>query len=134
MSDTNKDGLINSDEAMDAVREEKIVNEALVNKEITDEEAATIETLDALEKEAQKIEMEESMGGSAEVADIKSDDITIDIPEEKKAQPEEQSQVSSTSTPHEVTAEASKEPTSEVSQEGSREVDELTSEFKKPLI
>lgn len=134
MADTNKDGLVNSDEATGVVGEEKIVNEALVNKEITDEEAGTVTSLDALEEEAKKIEMEESMGGdSVVVANVKLEDIQANIPEEK-AKSEEHPQIPSASVPTEVTAEINKEPASEISKEITKEADELNSEFKKPLI
>lgn len=133
MSDPNKNGQIDPDEAAGVVDEEETVNKALVDNEITDEEAAKVETLEALEKEAQKIEMEEEMGGPADVANINPDDIKIDIPEEE-VKTEEQTQVApSAPTPTEAVQEVSKEPSSEFLQEGSREIDELTSEFKKPL-
>jgi len=134
MSDTNKNGLIDPDEASGVVDEEETVNEALVENKINDEEVAKVETLDALEKEAQKIEMEESMGTPADVESIHAEDIKVEVPTEETAKPEEQSQTTSAPAPAEVTQEVSKEPTSEVSQEDNREIDELTSEFKKPII
>lgn len=133
MSDTNKNGQIDPDEAAGVVDEEETVNEALVEKKITDEEAGTVDTLDALEKEAQKIEMEEGMGASANVADIEASDIAAEAPTEKKAAPEEKPQAPSAPMPAEAVQEVIKEQVSEAKQENTREVDELTSEFKKPL-
>ncbi len=131
MSDTNKNSQIDPDEAAGVVDEEETVNEALVNKEISDEEAGGIDSLDALEKEAQKIEMEEGLGGSSDFTQIKKDDFMDQPIEEIKKEEDQSAPVQSAPTPPEVTAEIRQEPTSEISQEGIREVDELTSEFKK---
>jgi len=132
MSDTNKNSKIDPDEAAGIVDEEETVNEALVEKKITDEEAGTVDTLDALEKEAQKIEMEEGMGGPAGVADISVEEIKVETPREERTKPEKQSQTPSASTPAEVVQEVSKEQTSEVNKEIQPET-EISSEIKKSL-
>ncbi|MDD5732057.1 MAG: hypothetical protein PHU42_04160 [Patescibacteria group bacterium] len=130
MSDTNKNGQIDPDEAAGIVDEEEVVNEALIENKINDEEAAKVETLDALEKEAQKIEMEEGMGSPAVVADINAEDISVEAPAEEKPKPEEQPTTSNIPTPAEVVQEISKEPTQEVAKEISPD-SEASSEFKK---
>lgn len=133
MSDTNKNGKVDPDEASRIVGEEKVVNEALVNKEITEEEAGRVTSLDALEKEAQKIEMEEGMGVASEVASITAEDSLDTLVKDTEDKKEEQPVQAQASTPPEVTAEIAKEVAREPTQESVKELDDLTSEFKKPL-
>ena len=133
MSDTNKNGQIDPDEAAQVVGEEETVNEALVDNAVTEEEVGEIESLDGLEKEAQKIEMEKSMGSSADFTQIKPEESPSQVVEEEKEEEEQPAATQSTPTPPEVTAEISKEPISEATQEGVREIDDLTSEFKQKI-
>lgn len=130
MSDKNKNSRIDPDEAKGIVDEEETVNEALVDEVITDEKAAGVVSLDKLEEEAKRIEMEEGMGAPSDFTQIKKEDFISQSTEEKKGEKEQPAQAQAP-TPPEATAEISKEPTSEVTQEGVKEIDELTSEFKK---
>jgi len=129
MSDTNKNAKIDPDEAAGVVEEEETVNEALVEDKITNEEAETVNTLDALEKEAQKIEMEKGMGAPSDFTQIKKEDF-VSQPAQEEVEEEEQPAPAQAPTPPEAVAEVSKEPTQEISKEGGKKIDELT-EFKK---
>ena len=131
MPDLNKNSQIDPDEAKDITEEENLVNEAYLEDKIDEKKIEEIETLDGLTKEAEQIKMEQGMGTSAVVSEIKPEDIQAEVPEEKE-EPEEQPQVSNVSTPAEVVQEVKKETTEEIAKEIQSDA-EVSSEIKMKI-
>ena len=129
MTDTNKNGKIDPDEAEGIVGEENIVNEEYRKDEIDAKKLEEITSLDVLGKEAEQIRMEADMGGSTGFEAIKPEEIIVEVPEEEKKS-EEDSQPVATAIPVEAVQEVVKEQSSEIDKESSGEIPEIGKEFK----
>ena len=132
MADTNHNGQLDADELKDTVEEEETVADAFQGDKITKEEAEKIDDLGDLEKEADKIKMEEEMGKASQTATVQPSDIqavpVVEVPKQ------EEKPVVATSAPAEVIHEIVKEQTSESTAEISSEPKEMVQEIKKPMI
>jgi len=135
MSDDNKNGLLDPEEAEETVEEEETVADAFQGDKITKEEVAQIDSLDDLGNEAEKIKLAEEMGSAGEVATIndgedKAEDLDIAIP----AKEDKKEDTVGLNTPAEAVQESVSEKSSEPSSEASIESKEVIQETRKPLI